>query len=312
MLYIKGSHRIQPSEQSPFFRTRGMIDYLPNAKQINILVPIIPLFGYLGAFFFEAGRFSKLMVPITYIKISLETIILSSVFTFTFIVILSVIYMIFKSSPSNSANQRHAIKGKQGLAIKKASFSETIITSVIMILVFPFILILLTQLSILVTLLVTIGLIVLIVGLVFLPPLIKYPSKNRYKDKFDNYQEYEYQLKIQRAKTQSDKQTKIEIFNLIKTHPLRSYIILSISLTIWSLVAFILGTATMSDATYSVVKYNSKDYINLGLYSNKFILVGIDKTTMVTTSEITFMNDDKNIQINQENIGEINKNSNSN
>lgn len=279
----------------------------------TMLIALTPFFGYIAAFFFSIGRYYVLEVPFEYIQISLELVLLASVLTFSFSLVVIVTWMLLdKLFPSRRKGQTKYLLN--GNPISKTTFKEAVILTILLPLVIAGALFFSTTLPLLYVSSALIGLLVLIAGLFFLPPLTRYPEIKNYMEKFEKYSDDDYERKIELAREQMKrKSTRISRFSinsLLGIDPentLYRYILLTIYAIIWASLAFVIGTAMMRTSTYSITNLNMKDYIVLGVYSEKYILVGVDKKKRTTTNEILLLNLEKELKITSQYIGIVNE-----
>jgi hypothetical protein len=279
----------------------------------TILIALIPLLGYIAAFFYEVGKFYVLKVPLEYIQINIELILLSSLLTFSISLIAIIFFLILGKIPKASNNNKTKyILG--GTPVTKSSFWESIIITFLIPILVAVFLFIFSTLPILYIAIVSIGLLILFVGVLFLPPLVRFPEEKNYRTKFEKYSDEEYKKRVELAKIEMKKKIDgNDLFNLFgllgigKEHQFYSYIKITIYSIIWAALAFILGAESMTTSIYSTSKINNKDYIVLGIYSDKFILVGVDKKKKITTNEILLLSNEKDIQVTSDNIGIINE-----
>lgn len=280
----------------------------------NLFIAVIPLFGYIAAFFYEAGRFLVLKVPIEYIQVNIGSILLSSFLTFSILLLVIIVFLVLSKIP-NISDDKKLVYILNGNKVTKDSFLSLIILSIFIPVLITIALSASTALSVLYISAISITLFILLVALFFLPPLIQYPNEKNYLAKFDKYQDENYKKRITMAKIEMKRKNSeishLNLFNMLninEEHPFYGYIKLTIYSIIWAIFALILGVGVMNTSMYSTTKIENKDYVVLGTYSNNFILVGFDREKKITTNEILLVNNEKNIQLTREEIGIINKN----
>lgn len=274
----------------------------------NIFIAVIPLFGYIAAFFYAVGKFYTLKVPLEYIQINIELILLSSFLTFSILLIVTILSTLLNKIQSPS-KEKYILDGSP---VTKVSFRLTIVLIFLIPIIIAVVFLFFTKLPLLFVFLISFVLLVLLAGASFIPPLLKsFPSRS-YRQKFDIYYQSQYKEKIKLAKKQMKKKTgESSIFNMVgikENNPFLNYVKLSILSILWGVVAFFMGYISVRSTVFTLTKIETKDYIVLGSYSDKFILVGIDTERKITTNEILLVSENNSISLSTEEVGIINEN----
>src|SRR5258708_5009534 len=134
----------------------------------TILIALIPLFGYIAVFFYEVGKFYVLKVPLEYIQINIELILLSSFLTFSIALIVIIVILIMGKIPKTNTKSKYILNGNP---VTKNSFRKSILITFFTPIGVAIFLFLLTTLLTLYIVGISVGLLVLFASLFFLPPL---------------------------------------------------------------------------------------------------------------------------------------------
>lgn len=270
----------------------------------SLLVALIPIFGYSAAYFYQIGRFQLFKVPTDFIQIGIEKVIVASFITLLLSLVGYLIYLFIKVIFSTKEKKKN--NSLNGFLIVKDTLAGNL---AIAILIPPLIAILIfftTTLDITITMGIYLMILIFIIGVGFLPPLFKYPDTKSYKRKFDKYQDYVYQNKIEQVKKEENKNFSISLIPFADDHPFFNYSVIVIVLLFWSFISFLSGSANATEI-HPIVVVNEKEYILFGSYNNQHILVGVDVKTKKTNSEIMLISDGENIIVKMKRIGIINK-----